>query len=173
MYLQANQNYSSFNCQIANAEKNDCFVRSIASATEVTYRTAHSFCKKVFNRVDRKGTKNIHITSAFKAMQENDRGLTIGNKSFSTRKLSEKEVKNRYKVKGDVIWRQKTIKSFVQAHPKGTFIVLVAKHALTIQDGELLDWDANKFQPTRKVQGAYQITAKSQNKIGVQLSLFN
>ena len=70
------------------------------------------------------------------------------------------------------IWRQKTLKSFVQAHPKGTFVVMVAKHALTIKDGELLDWDSNKFQPTRKVQDAYELKSLTKNKVGTQLSLF-
>ena len=173
MYLSANSNYSSFNCQIAKGEKDDCFVRSIATATGVAYRTAHNFCKVNFSRIDRKPTMNFAITSAFGRMQDSSTGFLIGDKRFSVRKLADSEVKNKYKVKGEIVWRQKTLKSFVQAHPKGTFIVLVAKHALTIKDGELLDWDAFKFQPTRKVKGAYQITPKSKNKVGVQLSLFS
>ena len=48
MYLSSNSKYSSFNCSTAKAEKNDCVVRSIASATGVSYRTAHQFCKDVF-----------------------------------------------------------------------------------------------------------------------------
>lgn len=57
----------------------------------------------------------------------------------------------------------------MQSHPKGTYLVLVAKHALTVKDGELLDWDNNKFEPTRKVMDAYQIDEKIKE---VQLSLF-
>ena len=47
---------------------------------------------------------------------------------------------------------------------------MVAKHALTVKDGELLDWDSNKFLPTRKVQAAYKLTPKKVE--GLQLSLF-
>jgi len=32
---------------------------------------------------------------------------------------------------------------------------MIAKHALVIKDGELLDWNTNRFQPTRKVMDAY------------------
>lgn len=171
-YLSANRNYSAYNCEIAVKEKNDCVVRSFASATGVSYRTAHQFCKDNFNREDKKGTKNVFITSGLLRMENSSNGFLIGDKRFSVRKMSKSETKNVYKVKGDLIWRQKTLKSFVQAHPKGTFVVMVAKHALTIKDGELLDWDSNKFQPTRKVQDAYELKSLSKNKVGTQLSLF-
>jgi hypothetical protein len=167
MYLSSNSKYSSFNCQLAKAEKADCVVRSIASATGVSYRTAHQFCREVFKREDRQGTKNVMLTSGLLKMEE--KGMKIDNKEFSVRKLGKVETKNMYKLKGDVIWRKKTLKSFVQSHPKGTFLVMVAKHALTIKDGELMDWDNNKFEPTRKVMEAYELKNKNQ---AVQLSLF-
>ena len=46
---------------------------------------------------------------------------------------------------------------------------MVANHALCIKDGELLDWDTNKFQPTRKVVSAYRLDSKN---LSGQLSLF-
>ena len=167
MYLSSNSKYSSFNCQLAKAEKADCVVRSIASATGVSYRTAHQFCKDVFKREDRKGTSNLNLTSGLLKMEES--GMKIDNKEFSVKKLGKVRTKNLYKVKGEAIWRKKTLKSFVKDNPKGTFLVMVAKHALTIKDGELMDWDSNKFEPTRKVMDAYELKNKNQ---AVQLSLF-
>jgi hypothetical protein len=96
--------------------------------------------------------------------------LKIGNNTFDVKVLGKSNTKNRYKVKGEIIWRQKTLKSFIADHPKGTYMVMVAKHALTVKDGELLDWDSNKFLPTRKVQSAYKLTPKKVE--GLQLSLF-
>ena len=49
MYLKVNKSYSNFNDSLAKNEKNDCVVRSIASACNVSYRTAHTFCKENFN----------------------------------------------------------------------------------------------------------------------------
>lgn len=167
MYLSVNSNYSKTDCKLAKAEKNDCVVRSIASATGVSYRTAHTFCKDEMGRENKKGVNNLLMTTRF--IKAEDEGLTLDNKEFSIRKLGKREVKNRYKLHGEVIWRKKTLKSFMQSHPKGTYLVLVAKHALTVKDGELLDWDNNKFEPTRKVMDAYQIDEKTKE---VQLSLF-
>ena len=167
MYLSVNSNYSKTDCKLAKAERNDCVVRSLASATGVSYRTAHTFCKDEMGRENKKGVNNLLMTTRF--IKAEDEGLTLDNKEFSIRKLGKREVKNRYKLHGEVIWRKKTLKSFMQSHPKGTYLVLVAKHALTVKDGELLDWDNNKFEPTRKVMDAYQIDEKTKE---VQLSLF-
>ena len=90
-----------------------------------------------------------------------EKGLKIGNRDYNVTVLGKKDIKNKYKVKGEVIWRQKTLKSFIESHPKGTFLVSVAKHALTVKDGELLDWGSNSFLPTRKVQAAYKLEQKN------------
>lgn len=167
MYLSVNKNYSKTDCNIAKAEKNDCVVRSIAAATGVSYRTAHTFCKEEMGRENKKGTNNLLMTNVF--LKAQDAGLKLGTKEFDVYGLKKEEIKNLYKLKGEEIWRQKTLKSFMKSHPKGTYMVLVAKHALVVKDGELLDWENNKFEPTRKVMGAYKFTEKSPV---TQLSLF-
>ena len=47
---------------------------------------------------------------------------------------------------------------------------MIAKHALTVKDGEVYDWNSNKFKPTTKVQSAYELKEKK-GQSG-QLSLF-
>ena len=167
MYLSASKVYANSNSDVAKNEKNDCVVRSIASADEVSYKVAHEFCAKVFGREDKKGVNSLVMTSAM--LKAQDEGISIGNKEFDIYGLKKNEVCNKYKLHGKEIWRKKTIKSFVQSHPFGTFLVMVANHALCIKDGELLDWDTNKFQPTRKVVSAYRLDSKS---LSGQLSLF-
>ena len=168
MYLSVNSTYSKTDCKLAKAEKNDCVVRSLASATGVSYRTAHKFCKDVFGREDKKGTPNLGLTAGLLKAEKD--GLEIGDKSFSVKKLGKVDTKNLYKLKGEAIWRKKTLKSFIQSHQQGTYLVMVAKHALTVKDGELLDWENNKFEPTRKVMDAYKLVEKNQP---IQLSLFS
>jgi hypothetical protein len=167
MYLSVNSNYSKTDCSLAKAEKNDCVVRSLASATGVSYRTAHTFCKEEMGRENKKGTNNLLMTNLF--LKAQDDGLKLGTKDFDVYGLKKHEVKNLYKLKGEEIWRQKTLKSFMKSHPKGTYMVMVAKHALCVKDGELFDWNNNKFEPTRKVMAAYKFTEK--NAV-TQLSLF-
>tara|TARA_R110002050_G_scaffold258876_4_gene398219 strand:+ start:2119 stop:2622 length:504 start_codon:yes stop_codon:yes gene_type:complete len=167
MYLSASEVYSKSISEVSKTEKNDCVVRSIASAADVTYKVAHDFCSKVFGRETKKGVNGMLMATAM--LKAQDDGFTVGTKEFDVYGLTKKEVCNKYKLKGEEIWRKKTIKSFVQSHPVGTFLVMVANHALCIKDGELLDWESNKFQPTRKVVSAYKLTAKNLTN---QLSLF-
>ena len=42
--------------KIASSEKNDCFVRALAAATDVHYDTAHTYSKEVFGRINKNFT---------------------------------------------------------------------------------------------------------------------
>ena len=167
MYLDVNKAYSSFNSNLAKNEKNDCFVRALAVATGSAYETAHEKAKSSFGRPDKKGTPNENIVAQMLNYEMN--GMTIGDNTYSVSVLGNKDTKNVYKLYGEKVLRQKTLKSFIESHPKGTYIVTVAKHALTVKDGEVMDWNSNKFLPTRKIQGAYKIESKVEDK---QLKLF-
>ena len=168
MYLKTNNKYAEFNSQIAKNETNDCFVRALAVAAEVDYDTAHQVAKETFKREDRKGTFGAMISAAF--LKAEEAGMQVGKNLIAVTVLGKTHLKNRYKLKGEIIWRKKTLKSFIETHQKGTYIVTVAGHALTVKDGELLDWDKMAYKPTRKVQAAYQIAVQKNEP--VQLSLF-
>ena len=167
MYLDVNKAYSSFDSNLAKNEKNDCFVRALAVATGSAYETAHEKAKSSFGRPDKKGTPNENIVAQMLNYEQN--GMTIGDNTYSVSVLGNKDTKNVYKLYGEKVLRQKTLKSFIESHPKGTYIVTVAKHALTVKDGEVMDWNSNKFLPTRKIQGAYKIDSK---EVDNQLKLF-
>ena len=153
------------NVGIALKEKGDCMVRALAAAADVTYNTSHKFCEEVFGRKANSGTNgaDIHI----QMLKAEKTGLSIGNKKYKVSVLGKEEICNLYKVKGEVILRKKTLKSFIESYPKGSFIVVVAGHALTVKDGELVDWNSMKFKPTRKVLNAYRI--ERDVKLGKQL----
>ena len=167
MYLNVNKKYSSFNSELAKVEKNDCFVRALAVAGETDYKTAHEVARDVFGREDKKGTKGFMISSIF--LKAEAVGLELGSRKLEVNVLGRRSTKNKYKVKGEVIWRQKTLKSFIESHPVGNYIVTVAGHALAVIDGELADWSKEGFKPTRKVQAAYRVHPQ---QIASQLSLF-
>ena len=96
-------------------------------------------------------------------------GIELEGKKFGVRVLGKNEIKNRYKLKGEVIFRKKTLKSFISSHMKGTYLVMIANHALTVKDGEVFDWKTNTFKPTTKVTAAYELIEKENSG---QLSLF-
>ena len=168
MYLNVNEKYASFDSDLARNEKNDCVVRSIASAADITYRTAHNFCKEFFGRTDKRGTNNMNIVTQMLLAETS--GIELEGKKFGVRVLGKNEIKNRYKLKGEVIFRKKTLKSFISSHMKGTYLVMIANHALTVKDGEVFDWKTNTFKPTTKVTAAYELIEKDNSG---QLSLFD
>lgn len=167
MYLSVNKKYGSFDSELARNEKNDCVVRSVASAAEVTYRTAHKFCKDFFGREDKRGTNNMNIVSQMLLAETS--GIELEGKEFAVRVLGKGEIKNRYKLHGKVIFRKKTLKSFISTHLTGTYLVMIANHALTVKDGEVYDWKGNTYKPTTKVTAAYELIEKGNSG---QLSLF-
>ena len=153
------------NSELAKSEKNDCFVRAIASATGSHYDSTHSFIKETFDREDKKGT--LFMESTMKKLE--DSGFTIDNKEFKIKVLPKSRVTNSYKLYGEIIHRKKTVKSFIKDNPKGTFVLGVSQHAFTIKDGQLIDNIGEEFRPTRKVQSAFKISSEDKE---VQLSLF-
>ena len=160
---QAIANFSQ--SELARQEKNDCFVRAVAAATGSAYEPAHQFVKEVFERNDKEGTFGVEATmNKIKEVTQ-----SIGNVNVTFKALPEDKKKNYYKLYGEVVKRDKTVKSFIQDNKKGTYIVLVAKHAFTIKDGVLIDNQGEEFRPTRKVQDAFKVEASVQTG---QLSLF-
>lgn len=151
--------------ELAHQEKNDCFVRAVAAASGSSYEPAHSFVKSTFGRNNNEGTMFVGptMTKIEGVVQE------IGSSKVVFKSLPEAKKKNYYKLHGEVIARQKTVKSFIQDNNKGTFIVCVAGHAFTIKDGVLIDNRGEEFRPTRKVLDAFKVEATVETG---QLSLF-
>jgi len=153
--------------KVANKETNDCVVRAVAAATGVNYDTAHSFVKEIFNREERKGVMGKELVDNMKALAEAGT-TTIGDKTISIEVMAKQAITNMYKLYGELIHRQKTVKSFLESYPKGSYIVTVAKHAFAVVDGVLIDNVGTEFKPTRKVTGAYKVTDMT---VDPQLSL--
>lgn len=161
------ENVMSGSSELAKKETNDCVVRAFASAANVAYEVSHRFCKEVFSRESKKGVNTYLMTAQLLRAEED--GLKIGNKEYSVKVLGRDDTMNRYNLKGEIVYRKKTLKSFIESHTKGTYVVCVANHAICIKDGELFDWNSLTFKPTRKVLKAYRLEEKVKC---VQLSLF-
>ena len=93
----------------------------------------------------------------------------FGQVKVKFEELGEERITNTYKLYGEIVKRQKTVKSFIKDNSRGTYIVLVAGHAFTIKDGVLIDNRGEEFRPTRKVTGAYHVIEET---IDNQLTLF-
>ena len=138
---------------LAKNEKNDCSVRALANAFNVTYDVAHEFTAKEFKRKARKGTHGVFTT--LKALG----GVTFelfSNTLFpetKTYKLKcvNKPINKAYTHKPV----QYTVKTFCATFSKGTYIVLVNKHALTVKDGIVIDNPDMRFTGYRRVVESY------------------
>jgi len=155
--------------EIAKKEKNDCVVRAFANAFEVNYNMAHVFVSKRFNRKKGKGTK--FFNSTLKKLSKNpitfdpsgqldlfnQDGKTFNIKHIGDQpKLGGKLVNRRYKHKKVAY----TVKAFAQKFNKGTYIILVHKHAFTIKDGVLIDNGSYQFNGYRRVvESAFKVSA--------------
>ena len=138
---------------IAKGEKNDCVVRACANAFNITYDIAHKFVTTEFKRKARKGTKNVFSTFS-----------TLGKVTFDLFQDSLFPVTKEYDLKfvhnpinKEYTHKQVsyTVKTFSAMFNKGTYVVLVHKHALVIKDGIVIDNGDMRFTGYRRVVESY------------------
>ena len=153
--------------KIAKSETNDCVVKAVAASTGVAYDTAHSFVKETFKREEGKGVLNRELVENMSKLSEVGTAK-IGTKEVAFEVMPKEAITNMYKLYGELIHRQKTVKSFLESYPKGSYIVTVAKHAFAVVDGVMIDNVGTEYKPTRKVTGAYKVIDKTTE---AQLSL--
>ena len=138
---------------LAKSEKNDCVVRACANAFNVTYDIAHSFTAETFKRKFRKGTYNV-----YNALNE------LGKVSFDlfqdslfpiTKEYNLKAIKNPINREYTHKKVSYTVKTFCSKYSKGTYIVIVHKHALCVKDGIVIDNGDMQFTGYRRVVESY------------------
>jgi len=139
---------------IAKSEKNDCAVRALANAFNVTYDVAHKFAADKFARKTCKGVKNMF-------QKLNELGFATFD-LFSDTLFPETRTygihplpRNRHGKVVNPTYTHKvvahTVKTFCAQYNKGTYIVIVKKHALTIKDGIVIDNPDMQFTGYRRI----------------------
>ena len=154
--------------KLAGSEKNDCFVRACSNAFGVSYEQAHLFVAEKFDRKNGKGTKRCNVT--LKELQKevlefqpegqlslfgNDGGKQIKIKHIGdTPKVGGKLINKKYTHKKVAY----TVKTFMQQFKKGTYVLLVNKHALVCKGGMIFDNGDMQFGGYRRpVESAFRI----------------
>ena len=139
---------------LAMNEKNDCAVRAFANAFNITYNMAHEFAANVFDRKPKKGVKGMFVKLSKLGFAQFDMfadSLFPETRVYSlhplTRSKTGKVVNHSYTHK-EV---SHTVKTFCAEFNKGTFIVMVAKHALVIKDCVVIDNPNYKFTGYRRI----------------------
>lgn len=123
--------------KIAKLETNDCFVRSVMSAFDVSYDEAHDFVRRNFYRENRKGTFVVNNINRVVAC-----GVTLNGKKFKfvgkhPKKTNYPSTKILYNPKYGNTKRGFTVAPFLENFSSGTYIILVKQHAMAVKDGVL------------------------------------
>ena len=140
---------------LAINEKNDCAVRAFANAFQITYDTAHKFAEEVFNRKPKKGTKSVFPILSKLGFAQFD--MFADSLFPETRLYSIHPIARNNKrigiVNTDYTHKvvNHTVKTFCSKFNKGTYILTVNKHALTIKDGVVIDNPNYKFTGYRRI----------------------
>ena len=134
---------------LAVNEKNDCAVRALANAFNITYDTAHMFAADKLERKVRKGVKSMFAKLDL-----------LGEVTFDLFSDTLFPETRTYKLDGKLkplnpSYTHKpvkfTVKTFCAKFNEGTYILLVNKHALCIKDGIVIDNPNYKFTGYRRV----------------------
>ena len=100
-------------------ETNDCTVRAIAGAFDISYGKAHRHMAK-YGRPNRKGPTPENATCAVKAMAKK-----LGHEAYERRGMNQLTLNQFYKQ---------------YASKGGVWVVFVKGHAIGFRDGKTLDW---------------------------------
>ncbi len=142
----------------AQGETNDCVVRAFASAFEVSYDYAHKYVANEFGRKPRKGTYGTAETlvkMADNLFKVNGKKVCPVGHRYSSNMFG--SLSYDVKVKGVTKRRSMTVGTFVKQNPKGTFFVLVRRHAFTIKDGVVIGNPEDAIKTKRPMRCAFQI----------------
>jgi hypothetical protein len=131
------KNYST--SKIAKKETRDCVVRAFASAFEMDYDKSHKFIHDEFGRRDRSGTPNF-IPTMNRFVQESKKIQRKGLKPVDIRET-------------------KTVGQFIKWYDRGTYIVLIAHHAFTIRDGQVVGGNSRDASRLRcRLRGVWKVS---------------
>ena len=139
---------------LALNEKNDCAVRAFANAFNISYDVAHKFAEDKFARKAKKGVKGMFITLSklgFASFDLFSNTLFPETRTYGIHPLARS--KSGKLVNTDYTHKEvnHTVKTFCAKYNKGTYIVIVKNHALTIKDGIVIDNPNYRFEGYRRI----------------------
>ena len=141
--------------KIAQSETNDCFVRTIAAALEVSYDDAHAYVAKEYGRKNRQGTLGVFVTLS---KQKLILGKEIEQMGEIVQYSTTKRLVTRYRCYGRIVEREMTFKSFVKKYSEGTYVLLVKNHAFCLKDGVVVGGNYSDATALRKrVHAAFKV----------------
>ena len=130
----------------SNGENKDCAVKAVAAAFDVSYDLAHEFAQLQWSRKRGRGTNTNSIVQTM---------AKISNPKYELfgKVTKQANVINEYPTKNGVVKCKSKLSTFANKNNKGTYYVLVNKHATVVKDGIVLD----HYAPGSTVKYAWKI----------------
>ena len=138
-YFRNSHQLSRIQSPLAASEANDCMVRGVMFGLDCSYEQAHQLVKTKLNRPDRKGTPMELLPKIF--------NITLNKKTIKYLGAHPAYLERKwwvdaagYKTLLNPAYKKPTgytLKSFMESHPKGRYILLVQGHCVAIVDGVL------------------------------------
>lgn len=125
--------------KLAKSEDNDCVVRAFASSFDITYDRAHKYVAENFGRKPKQGT--FGTSKGLVKMADNRTTLNYKKVFPVGHRMTDSmfgSLSYDVKIKGITKRRNMTVGTFIKKNPKGTFLVIVKRHAFTIKDGVVI-----------------------------------
>ena len=130
--------------ELAKRENNDCVVRAFMCALDLNYDQSHAYIKTKMKREDRKGTyTNMY---SHNVIGKTKNGYKIGfigthpSRNWMRFKSNKVLVNKNYKKPTGY-----TLKSFIENHPVGRFVLIVQGHAVAVVNGVLYGNSNEKY----------------------------
>jgi hypothetical protein len=133
---------------IAKNERNDCFVRAVASSFDCSYDTAHSWVRQKFERVNRKGTMNV-VSKMRKMCDDKEQFVDKSVKSI--------EGLGEVVYKPKVRFKRTTLNQFIKKYPTGVYLLIVKGHAFTLKNGAVIGNEQDSKSIKKNIYNAFEI----------------
>jgi hypothetical protein len=130
-------------------ETNDCGVRALAEAANITYAESHSF----WSKLGRQNKNGVYFKWLDSFLESND-GYCFGKQVTETIFPFHKHETHKWDDnKQEYIRHTKrmNVKTFIQQNPTGRFIVLSRGHAKAVVDGVIHDQDDGIYSEIQRV----------------------
>jgi len=137
-------------------ESNDCTVKALAIATDISYERAHGLLA-LRGRCYRKGTSMSNVFSAMKelgwtATTVVDRPMVERHERWSKMDFKMTTNDKVKKMKKHRLYPAKTIKTLPDYLPsRGIFLVETATHVLCVRAGQIHDWTKNRRHRIKEI----------------------
>ena len=152
-----------FKCELENRDRNNCSVRSLATAFEIPYKKAFDGAEMIWDRKINKGAScfGVHKMANMGWLwdkQITKMGEIVKDEYGVEMFLGEKKLGKWYPIGGgERKFRKMSTGTFFKTYKEGTFIVSVRGHMFTVKDGEVLGNYEDALMLKRPIDVAFAV----------------